>query len=302
MPEPDRIAHTSAADFIRSATDLAARHPDATELVLHNGSGQMREVARMAALRPYRDLALRDTTLSEDDAAGLAGSPWLDHLDTLDLRDTGLTDGCLRALLGGTAYRRLRLLDLSDSGRAQWFTIDGLSSLPHAGFAATLEHLDVGGRRLSDSVLDIVATLPRLTGLGLRNSCLTESGLTALLRLPMVARLEMLDVSVNALGDAAVVALAAADWPRLRSLNLAGTGAGHAATVALANAASLAELGALNLGNNRLSDAGALMLASSPQLGQLRWLTVNAAALGDAAIEALQSRFGAGLVLEYPWT
>jgi uncharacterized protein (TIGR02996 family) len=96
-----------------------------------------------------------------------------------------------------------------------------------------------------------------------------------LLRSPYMARLEMLSLRDNQVGDEAVIALA---------------GSPH-----------VAGLKSLDLSINQIGDAGAQALAASPYLTQLTELALGENRVGQTAREALMSQFGQRVRFASEW-
>jgi len=225
--------------------------------VLHAG-GTDRDVAelcRRPVLSRLRRLALRLGEVNPTGWRPFARCPALAGLEALavtrcDARGVGFRDLAASPHLG-----RLRGLDVS------YNRIDGkaLRALSGAAFAGRLERLSLAGNDLGDVA-------------GLADAPLTG--------------LRQLDLGGCGLDDAAVAALADADWlPTLREVDLRG------ATLTASGpgflAATLRSVEVLRLGSCGLTPEGLAALASSPHLGRLRELHLRDNLVGDAGVAEL---------------
>lgn len=191
-------------------------------------------LATRRAPRTSLDLSYLDLTDQGIDA--LLAAPWIASLRALNISQTGLSAQAARAMFDTPALA-LQILDMSyaplgDDG-AYWLSrAPGLSAM----------------RTLQLSACQI----------GLR-------GLRAIITAPWSRTLESLDLAANPLDSDAVIALARAELPALRALNLEGVSIAPAAAAAIADASWLPALTTLKLDAHRLHDAArdALSLAQS---------------------------------------
>jgi serine/threonine protein kinase len=98
----------------------------------------------------------------------------------------------------------------------------------------------------------------------------------------------MLDLTNRQLGDAGVIALAAApQLSRVSVLILSGNQVTDAGLIALANSPHVENLSRLVLWDNRIGDAGVEALAACPRLVNLTTLDIGSNRVGDVGIQAL---------------
>lgn len=157
---------------------------------------------------------------------------------------------------------------------------------------AMLEHVDWGTRSLSlwdrglgDEEAALLArcdALCELTSLDLGWNRIGPAGLRALIASPVLSRLERLNLYHNDVLDEGVRALASADLPRLRHLNVCRNGLTAHAAHAIADA--MPALHGLHAGCNELGDDGVAALATMPQLEELN---VRMNGIGPAGAAAL---------------
>ncbi|WP_164009281.1 hypothetical protein [Pyxidicoccus trucidator] len=287
---------TPAEQFLAHHDALFRAAPLATELFLEDATDAMAQLATLPALRRYTALSFTDTLLFDGGAAHLARSPHLGQLVHLGLRGTHLHDEDLEAILGSLAFPRLTSLDISNDREGQSYGLDGLRALTEAAFAGTLEDFTLERRWLGDSVVSVLAALPRLQSLGLEGGALGDAGALALAALPR--RWIRLDLRWNELGARGASALMDAPMAgSLEELDLSRNALGSEGVMAVA-AAPLVRLRRLDLGDNGLGDEGALALARSPHLAALEWLQLGRVDVSPETREALRARFGARVRLE----
>jgi uncharacterized protein (TIGR02996 family) len=226
---------------------------------------------------------------NDDDFIDIVTSPHLARLEFFDFGTNDAGDDGLEALASSaTSMTHLRSLGLAGNH----ITTAGLHSLGHSANLPALRHLDVGWS-MSRQMLD-------------------DAALAVLLESPLLGRLTFLDFHGNPISDGGVRQLGSTPAAvGLRALVLGGTrfnslaeGGGwrqilSAASVrALAEAAHLTGLRRLALPDVPLDDELAVLLAGSRRLRRLRELRVDAGpGLTEAGRQALQTRFGKGLVI-----
>jgi uncharacterized protein (TIGR02996 family) len=179
------------------------------------------------------------------------------------------------------AARRLKLRDAADQ----------VVELLRSPLPPCLTDLDLGFEHLTPADLAALARwagLARLTVLTLNGNGLGEEGLERLTRSPGLAGLRELNLEACKLTARSVGLLAGS--PHLRRLTAASlceNPLGDAGAAALARAAFLANFTALDLRSTGLGPAGAEALAASPHVGRLEVLRVGYNRLGDAGVRAL---------------
>ncbi len=250
-----------------------------------------------ALLRSPRLVRLTDLALRHDAAVldVLAGVPYLPRLKSLRIRDAHY-DRRRGPFLAEANLSGLVRLELRGAGAA---ALRGLACSPHLG---RLEELVLTGSSLADAIEHLAAVrAPRLRYLDLGNTRLSDTELRRLLRSPLIASLEVLDLTANPLGEPGAQHLAAAGLGRLRRLVANNTGLGPPGAGALACGGALPVLEALHLRTNTLGDRGLADLASG-KLPRLRELNVSYNGITAAGLEALAGHWPDGLAtLDLSW-
>jgi uncharacterized protein (TIGR02996 family) len=124
-----------------------------------------------------------------------------------------------------------------------------------------------------------------LTGLSISN---LEGQLPELLSHPGIARLTLLDLESNGIGDVGAEAIAASPHlAHLTMLNLWNNGIGDAGAEAIAASPHLAHLTTLDLWNNDIGTIGAEAIAAAPYLKNLTTLNLRENNIGDSGVEAI---------------
>jgi uncharacterized protein (TIGR02996 family) len=296
---------------------------DENRWVLHRGFPEeprtgfdhfLKHAKRLFELAPVRRL---DGTLTPDVIDRLAACRALRRIRWLALsgrRGDRLTRAHFRTFFRSphlVGLRELRLLFIEDYAElvfkelAASESFAGLEALSCASDVLT----DLGAVELARSKV----LQPRR--LDAQLSTLRDEGLIALVRSPVVERLESLTFSSGCFGTAGAVALAEsphlgplrhlglanheigpagvvalARCPRLagvRSLNLYGTYPGQEGLVALSRSDHLAGVRFLQLGANRLRPAAGKAIAGAPAFEQLRALDLSLNSLGATGVAAL---------------
>jgi uncharacterized protein (TIGR02996 family) len=145
--------------------------------------------------------------LRDEGVAGLCDAPWAGALAYLDLSQNYLTDEALRALARSGRFRNLRTLHLNfnsvyhqDGAEPDESVTDaGLRALADCPGLAKLRILSVSGTRITSAGVEAVLNGPhwRLTGLNLAQCQLRPGVVGVLASSPRLARLEVLDLSLN---------------------------------------------------------------------------------------------------------
>ena len=244
------------------------------------------------------------------EAAEVASAPWAPGLRRLELGRNGLTEGAAAALGASTSLGALAELSLS----ANPLEDQGVASLSR-GALGGLEGLDLSLCRVADpGALALARGFERLRALRLANNPIGPQGVEALVEAPLAASLEVLDLSLAALGAQGARAIGRAGLAALRVLSLGGCLIGDEGARALVDADGLASvrhldlsangidldgLGALidsplfeglehlDLGFNDFNAAHVELLLRSPHLSSLRVLRLMGRGLGDDALKKL---------------
>jgi Ran GTPase-activating protein (RanGAP) involved in mRNA processing and transport len=146
----------------------------------------------------------------------------------------------------------------------------GLTRLLEAGALAGRRSLSLWDRGLRDEDVDELArcdALRELTSLDLGWNQIGPAGARALATSPVLANLEWLNLYHNDILDEGACALAAAQLPRLRGLNMCRNGLTPRAAAAIRR--DMPELRKLHAGCNALGDDGIAMLATLEHLEEL---------------------------------
>jgi hypothetical protein len=176
------------------------------------------------------------------------------NLYAIRLHEWKLSGKEVAALAETSNLSRLRRLDLA---RCQ-FTA-GLGRLLESAALGQLRELNL------DGAVKRVAAAGAFRTLLLNSNDLGDGGLVALLKSPLVARLESLSLAENAISDSGAKAIA--------------------------ECAALKGLKHLELGQNPITNAAAQALLTSPHLGRLRWLGLSGD-LSETIRRRMRERFG----------
>jgi uncharacterized protein (TIGR02996 family) len=179
------------------------------------------------------------------------------------------------------AARRLKVRDAAGQ-------VAGLLASP---LPPCLADLDLGYDDLTSTDLAALARwdgLARLAVLTLDGNALGEEGLARLVGSGRLAGLRQLNLDGCKLTARSVGLVAgSAHLHRLTAASLCGNPLGDAGAAALARAPFLANFTALDLSNTGLGPPGSEALAESPYVGRLEYLRVGYNRLGDAGVRAL---------------
>lgn len=154
-----------------------------------------------------RVLDLAQNALRDAGVARLCAAPWADAVAYLDLSHNYLTDDALRALAASGRFGNLHTLHLNDNSVYQQEDAEAHESITDAGLHAladspgfaNLRVLSVSGTRLTAGGVDAVLNAPhwQLSGLRLSRCQLRPGALDVLASSPALARLQVLDLSLN---------------------------------------------------------------------------------------------------------
>jgi uncharacterized protein (TIGR02996 family) len=135
--------------------------------------------------------------------------------------------------------------------------------------------------------------LARLQVLDLEKNEVGDADLEALARSNGLGELASLLLWSNHVGDGGVRALAAAELPRLARLDLSANSVADAGAEALAVSSLLKRLTMLDLSSNQIGDTGARALADSSRADRLEWLALARNPISPAGQNLLRERFAA---------
>lgn len=252
---------------------------DDAELVTHNPH-----------FTNLRSLAVADGTFGPRFLAGLVASPVLQNLTALGLKSVSLPPGAILSLADAPLFSRLRELRLDrlrENDQDATGSLVALLSHPRLG---PLERLGLRCNRLTDAdfaACGVPGRFPRLNCLVLRDSSLTSETVARILASPHADRLVELNLSGNDLHG---------DWPGrllrsamtcVRRLNLEGCKLTPDVVEGLAASPTMGSVRELDLNDNPLGDAGAIALARSPYLRQLQVIRLQGCRIGPDGIRAL---------------
>lgn len=263
--------------------------PALSELVLDGGElGEGAAHGFLGSPKRLEAASLRQMELDAELLAGLLESPALDGVLDLRLAANELGDEGARALAACPRLRELRRLDVSDCqiGPAG---ARALAASPHLGRLRRLHLSDdpIG----DDGMAVLVERLPELRALRADRCQIGDHGIARLARSARAGRLCELSLTGNALGDAALGALAAKPTSRLRILRLSDPNGPLALgpdtlarLVASAAAASLNELVPCVVADDARPHAAVLAAAPAlPHLVRLGWMAIGTNGVALAA-------------------
>jgi antitoxin component YwqK of YwqJK toxin-antitoxin module len=182
----EALRDVEASDFVSADPDLLHRlAPGMCILELQFASHHIAQLVTLPALRRITELSFNDTYISLVSARQLARCIHLDDLEHLGLWSTNLDDAELQALCAGPAYPRLQSIDIGQRRFDEMtYGLDGMRALGDAPFAASLRALAMQNRCLGDGIVEVIAKLPALVDLDLRDGALSDDGARALVDLP----------------------------------------------------------------------------------------------------------------------
>jgi uncharacterized protein (TIGR02996 family) len=170
---------------------------------------------RLFSLAPILEVRLGE----EEDYEDLAKCKCLLRLRTLDLSGSGLSKNFGPARLLRSRYlanlTTLRLCGQDDNGHLD---IEGVRALVRSKYLGKLEELDLGGNWLNQFNRNTLTTflradnLPSLRALSFRGVGLQDSDAEALASTPWLARVKVLDLNRNTIGDRGCRALLESPW------------------------------------------------------------------------------------------
>jgi hypothetical protein len=196
-----------------------------------------------------------DLTRASISNEGLRHFASIRSLQVLNLSDTGVDDEGMRHLAHLTS---LRILDLSNTAISD-------AGLAHLRNCRGMRRLSLNGNsRITGCGLENLSRMPRLEGLSVCCTGLTDEGLR---RMPKLHRLHDLSLSRTRITDAGTAELVR--LPRLRTLSLAGTTITDASVVHLVKLQSLRQL---YLSVSDISEGGVAELKKALEDTQVDWL------------------------------
>ena len=303
---------TASEDFYR----LVATHPTmrrVRHLFLYDGAtaDALAELTKATALGAVRRLWVQSIDAPRAAVERLTKAAWFRSV--LHLRCRAVADPTAAALVAGLGkLPHLHTLELP--------SLAGAAVAPlAAGKFPALARLVYGGPGDSPHIKKLAAAdFPALAAFEASGRGLKSTAFARLLKANWFARLRLLDLSANALGDTSVEALAAHPVARaLRVLRLSNNPLGAGARAALTRDGAFPELTTLdlsldtdqkatpaelaafvaalatprlrhfNLSGWPLTDAGAKALAANPALAGLTRLSLRGCSIGDPGAKAL---------------
>ncbi len=190
----------AASRFWTAAESLRMQHGTIPHLSLD----PLFEAAGSPALRVFD---VGGNYLRDEGVAKLCEAPWAGTLAYLDLSQNYLTDAALRTMARCGRFQNLRTLHLNfnsvyhqDGAEPDESITDaGLRSLAESTDLARLRILSVSGTRITSAGVEAVLNGPHwsLTGLNVAQCQLRPNVVELLAQSPRLARLELLDLSLN---------------------------------------------------------------------------------------------------------
>lgn len=299
-------------DVLASLDELAACPALHAVSALDLADNQLTDDALFVLLRSARLFRLRELNLGSAEfgsgaeernrltAAGmdfLTSNQWLPGLKRLRLRGNAIGDAGLVALSRGRMLRRLAALDLEWCG----VTGDGFAPWAEAVPFPQLEYLALFGNRLTPAGAERLARcaqLSTLTTLRVQGTDFTDAAAVALGESPHPARLRELDLGMNGVGAAGIVALCASRaLAGLETLRLSYTQPrpngpprepiGPGGAPALARATFGACVRRLELRDQELGDGALEAVAGPGRFDRLERLDLRGNGIGDRGVVAL---------------
>jgi hypothetical protein len=212
MSELRRLHMNRCGSAMANIRALAASRfwTQAEELRMQQGSipeMSLEPLFKAAGPPALRVLDVAENWIRDAGVAQLCDAPWAGSLAYLDLSQNYLTDEALRAIARSGRFKNLRTLHLNfnsvyhqDGAEPDESVTDaGLRALADCRDLANLRILSVSGTRITSAGVDVVVNGPhwRLTGLQLAQCQLRPSVIEVLASSSRLARLEMLDLSLN---------------------------------------------------------------------------------------------------------
>jgi uncharacterized protein (TIGR02996 family) len=218
----------------------------------------------------------------------IAGSRHLHRLRSLELNGmVGPEVVGIPTLAECPGLAGLRELDLGECAHDG----DLLESLAEARPFPALESLNLYRNLFGAPGLRALASAPILTTLhklGLAGGLFYDAGVREILRSPHIHRLRDLNLSENNLHSPVIKNLVAVPWEQLEILDLSSNELGPAAIRHLAGSPTMRHLRSLDLSaNHNLGDKDMAELVRSPHLDRLRMLNLGFWRLSKRGVEAL---------------
>lgn len=205
-------------------------------------------LARSPALKNVTLLDLARNNLGAAGVLALADSPNAASLTHLNLSHNNIRDTGAKAVAASAHVTRLQKLNLDGNGiggpgvkilvesanldhvrtlclAGNFIGSDSVRALAESEHLRRLIWLDLSDAYLEEDSARILASSPslaHLTTLLLKKNHLSDGGAKALAQSPHLTRLSTLDLNDNRIGKAGAEALAAAEWRRMRNLDLRG--------------------------------------------------------------------------------
>lgn len=265
------------------------RNTGALPRILEEQASLQDRLAKLFA--QIRVLDLNRDYLSEPTGLALLNLPKLPNLEGLHLASNALTPAGVAVLADSTILAGLTTLEFNASSPVR----DMLELLLHSPHLRRIEHLLLAGNRLGDRIVRMLiesGLLSQLRSLSIGHVNLTADGVDELLHADL-SRLEMLDLSFNALDvDGAIRLARMPRRERLTMLNLSRTGMGDRGTAILANSPLFGQLFGIDLSLNRIDERGGQALAASKQPASFGTLDLIYNPLGAETRAILSQRFG----------
>lgn len=211
-----------------------------------------------------KQLSMRSHCFAGKDVAALAHAEALVSLQSLDIAGCGIGDLGARMLSGSRALPELTWLNVTDNQ----LTHEGVEALAHSvQLAPSLRGFLLSGNPIGDKGARVLAsaTMPCLEKLYLGGCGLTDKGVKALVRSPVLAQVRELSLASNQLSSEGAKAIATSEYLRhLTHLDLGGNQIGNEGAKAIARSKHLRGLRELEL--NDMGNGG------NKSLGFSRWM------------------------------
>jgi hypothetical protein len=282
------ISRARAASVSASVAVLS--HPSSCflrALAIRTGSApDLAPVLEAFARSPAVELDLSHCGLRRSDVRALLASPAIDRVEVLAIDGNRLGDWGVTDFERAARLHRVSRLGLADNGIGD----RGIEWIARCPSVSSLAVLHLARSSFSDRGATAIAesgAFARLTVLDLASVPIGATGVATLAASPHLAGLTGLDVgSAGELGPPAIDALLGGRF-RLESLNVSNDALGDAGAEAIAGHPGAGRLVELVAVRNDIGPAGALAMARSPHLSRLRRLDLYDNPIGDRALIAI---------------